>query len=578
MSRLSKLVSRAFMRKRSKRQQQPSRADPSSPERESNDEMFISVDAPRFSTFHTPSSIGNGRLPLSTPSFDALGAISENEVVCILPPAAAKSSSEPYYTVYTLTESPVDHASGDGPSARKGPFTLQALHVPADQAPAYSSLLGQYLLTGEKAQRASLLSDDVEVDVIISTRSGLGLAREFYESVLKEILEALGRPLLEDEGKGGSKGHRITVTKDGNTIKEFAQGLGKAAADSTVKNKLVLLLSGDGGVVDMLNGLETSWLSQQSAKQAGEREQMTLSSPAVALLPLGTANALFHSLHKSLHQQAGSNGPSPLVLSLRTLLFGVPAALPTFRTEFSPGARLVAGPSEPTHAPTTAEDMHSSAAGTVQVGHLLGAIVASYGFHASLVWESDTPAYRKHGDKRFGMAAAELLREAHGYDAVVDIRRQQQLDTESIRLYHGAVADHRCSYVLTTLVSNLERTFTISPRGKPLDGQLRLVHFGDVGGDRTMEIMQAAYREGEHIGMQDVGYEPPAEDGTLEEVTVTVNEDDPRWRKVCVDGTIVELEQGGWMRVRREKGQWLRILVDRCVAEQTEKLRNAIGP
>ena len=90
--------------------------------------------------------------------------------------------------------------------------------------------------------------------------------------------------------------------------------------------------------------------------------------------------------------------------------------------------------------------------------------------------------------------------------------------------------------------------------------------------------MQAAYREGEHIGMQDVGYEPPAEDGTLEEVTVTVNEDDPRWRKVCVDGTIVELEQGGWMRVRREKGQWLRILVDRCVAEQTEKLRNAIRP
>lgn len=37
---------------------------------------------------------------------------------------------------------------------------------------------------------------------------------------------------------------------------------------------------------------------------------------------------------------------------------------------------------------------------------------------------------------------------------------------------------HNHGYVLATLVSNLERTFTISPDSNSLDGKLRLVRFG----------------------------------------------------------------------------------------------------
>ncbi len=88
--------------------------------------------------------------------------------------------------------------------------------------------------------------------------------------------------------------------------------------------------------------------------------------------------------------------PSSLVLGLRTLFRGTAAPLPTFRATFSPGSRLVSydSPSDP-----------------AAVDHLLGAIVASYGFHAQLVWESDTPEYRRHGDKRFGMVAQELAQD-----------------------------------------------------------------------------------------------------------------------------------------------------------------------
>ncbi|KAK0637187.1 hypothetical protein B0T17DRAFT_520917 [Bombardia bombarda] len=169
------------------------------------------------------------------------------------------------------------------------------------------------------------------------------------------------------------------------------------------------------------------------------------------------------------------------------------------------------------------------------------------------------------------MAAAELLKLSHAYKATVETTDGGGAVKVLDRKKHN--------YVLTTLVSNLEKTFTISPRSRPLDGQLRLVHFGDVGGQRTMEVMKAAYRDGEHVGMrwktsegekkqaegeeeeQEVGYDE------VDEVKVAVLEEDPRWRKVCIDGTIVEIEQGGWVKVAmtRQGEERLRVLVDRAV-------------
>ncbi|SPQ25206.1 39421102-03cc-4e9a-af22-90d4ea619ff5 [Thermothielavioides terrestris] len=467
----------------------------------------------------------------NNPENASTAAIKREEIVCILRPPTETGGE---YLIYALSEG---STSDDGK-----PFSLRV--VPTGQLP---DDLSAFLLD-QDAVPPSHLRLPHQVHVVVSTHSGLRRAPDFFENVLRPLLGALGLK----QGDGDGAGYRVTVTQDANTVRNLAREL---ARDVHAGEKTVVLLSGDGGVVDLLNGLDRAAAAAPSPSPSASSSS-TAAPPTIALLPLGTGNALFHSLHKP--QYAGTNPPSPLVLALRTFLAGRPAPLPVFRASFSPGARLVGsntpppGPEAPAPNPAEAQQQPGQREQPEQpaptphhrdgdedeneaaVPHLLGAIVASYGFHASLVWESDTPAYRAHGARRFGMAAAALLEEAHGYRARVE----------------------RFGYVLATLVSSLEQTFTISPASRPLDGRLRLVHFGAVGGARTMEIMTAAYRDGAHVGMDEVGYEE------VDEVRVTVDEEAPRWRKMCVDGTIVEVERGGWMSVRREGRVWLRVLVD----------------
>lgn len=362
------------------------------------------------------------------------------------------------------------------------------------------------------------------LDVIISSKSGTGQSQRFYDAVLQPLLGALG---LRDGGASpghdspnSGKVYQVTVTKDADSVKEFSRkrwGHNGSPVKPPGPNGTVILLSGDGGIVDLLNG----------SKQPSESGPL----PTIALVPLGTGNALFHSLHKPHYTVSDQPAPSHLVLALQALLKGKASPLPTFEALFTPGSHLVEE-KEPT----------GEATAPAPASQLTGAIVASYGFHSQLVWESDTPAYRRHGDKRFGMVAQELLKEGHAYHATVE--------TSS-----SAAAPARFSYVLATMVSNLEKTFTISPDSRPLDGQLRLVHFGDVGGQKTMEIMMAAYNNGSHVGIEGVGYE------AVQFVNVTTHEEDARWRKACIDGTIVEIPQGGSMTVKKSTEPRLQILV-----------------
>ncbi|GAB1316639.1 Sphingosine kinase 1 [Madurella fahalii] len=493
---------------------------------------------------------------------NAIANIKNEEIIFILP---SKEDPSGGYTIYSLSEN--DPAATTNQNNNRRPFRLSA--TPA-QLPEDSPLLTRFLVHPDAIPPSHLRSGaanasakaKTKTHVVVSTRSGLGQAQPFYQDVLRPLLGAVGLAESEPEsegsgggdGDGDGDGYRVTVTRDEDSIRAFARGLVTAGdgdgdgddEDDGRGQETVILLSGDGGVVDLLNGLDQVGTSSSSSSSSS-------ATPTIALLPLGTGNALFHSLHKP-HYTSAAAAPSPLVLGLRTLFRGQPAPLPTFRASFSPGARLVSS------AETGGSGNPNGTSGAQRhVDHLLGAIVTSYGFHASLVWESDTPAYRVHGDKRFGMAAAELLKTSHAYDAQVEVRLQ---GSDEFVALHSPVKDGgegKFNYVLVTMVSNLEKTFTISPASRPLDGQLRLVHFGDVGGEKTMAIMMAAYREGSHVGMEEVGYTE------VEEVKVTVGEEDARWRKVCIDGSIVEVETGGWMKVGRERKEWLRVLVDGCV-------------
>ncbi|KXJ92419.1 ATP-NAD kinase-like domain-containing protein [Microdochium bolleyi] len=432
-------------------------------------------------------------------------------------------------------------------------YKLLREHVP--DVP--QALLDQLLVTATPEHLRSH-GQQRKVQVVVSTRSGTGLAEEFERNVLYKLLWELGLHESKDRSKVSEGGpnadfYHLENTSKPDSIRTLGVSLNKAVENT------VVLLSGDGGVVELLNAIETN--------PPGDATNSP-NTPLIAVLPLGTGNALFNSLHKKTIS-ASQGAVTPLVQALRTLFRGKDAPLPCFRAEFSAGSHIVHG-----------TDRGDS------VDRLYGAIVASYGFHSQLVWESDTPEYRKHGDKRFQMVAGELLREAHGYRAVVEFLSPAGAGSgsQASSITATRIDRDRHAYILATMVSNLEQTFTISPHSRPLDNKIRLVHFG-IGagpgqGQRIMDVMMKAYDGGKHIGMRwtddgadasnDSGQQQkpqPAEhavgyDEVQGAVRITIQEADARWRKVCIDGTIVEVPEGGSMTVHRETAGRMRILVD----------------
>ncbi|KUJ14599.1 uncharacterized protein LY89DRAFT_621164 [Mollisia scopiformis] len=359
--------------------------------------------------------------------------------------------------------------------------------------------LNRHLLKGLPAY---LHPDDNVIHVLISTLSGTGLAPSFFDDVLHPVLLGIG--LLDSS-------YHVLRTENTNSVAEFAKATLLPAA-AAGKKQTVLILSGDGGLVDTVNGI----LEEGNPPSTYRR-------PVLAQLPLGTGNALFHSLHKP----TSAGVPSLYIQGLRTLLHGTPRPLPIFRATFSPSARLL------TNEARTASPLKNNT--------LYGAVVASYGLHSTLVADSDTTEYRKHGDKRFGLVANDLLfpddgTRPHAYLAEVVLSYDGHKDTVP-RGEHG--------YVLATLVSNLEKTFTISPESAPFDRALRVVHFGALSGEETMEIMKAAYDDGKHVQSDEVGYE------NVESMRINFKESGEswKWRRCCVDGSIVGVEEGGWMEV-----------------------------
>ncbi|KAL6896476.1 ATP-NAD kinase-like domain-containing protein [Trichoderma evansii] len=446
------------------------------------------------------------------------GQVKYQNVIFVLDKSQASSGDKSGYIISALVEDPEK-----SPEER-----FQLLLLATDSVP--DELLQKFRIGG-LPDYLKPVKDKHDVDVIVSTKSGVGLSQLFWQTVLQPLWSSVGE--LSSEVN-------VLITQDEHSVRNFAQSLSSSAS----KSRTVVLLSGDGGIVDLING-----------GPHNEQQQ-----PLLAVLPLGTGNALFNSLHKPLwiSEDGKIEDISSIVLGLRTLFNGVSANLPLFHASFPPGSRIVkfkpAAKEEELPTDDSAATALHLAKEEIQVSHLYGAVVASYGFHSSLIYESDTPEYRVHGDKRFGMVAQELLRESHPYIAQVDVRHPSSSEWETI-------PKNEHTYVLLTPLSNLERTFTISPASKPLDGKLRLVHFGNIGGERTMDAMMKAYDGGKHVDLKwDDGHEVRYEE--VDELRVTILEEDERWHKVCIDGTIVDIPKGGQLSVRKEKKSGFQILVD----------------
>lgn len=339
-----------------------------------------------------------------------------------------------------------------------------------------------------------------ETHVIISTGSGHQKAAEFYEQAVS--------PLVAQTYPGGATPDiTLHTTQSESSILELARDVFFPAADSG-KLLRIILLSGDGGIVDLVNSLSSQPHSPSYIR------------PELVLLPLGTANALFHSINATTTNAWGLSALSSLIAK----------PLPTVTATFSPGSKLLVDEARSTTPLPSGNVLHA-------------AVVVSWGMHASLVADSDSAEYRKFGIERFKMAAKEALYPADGSLPHPYAGRVKVLTSSDVEW--KAVSDNKHLYTLATLVSNLEKPFTISPHSKPLDGSLHLVHFGPTSGDEAMRIMGLAYQDGKHVEDEMVRYEK------VEGVRIEMEEVEEKWRRVCVDGKIVKLEEGGWVEVRK---------------------------
>lgn len=358
----------------------------------------------------------------------------------------------------------------------------------------------------------------VNLHIIISTRSGAGFAQTFLFDVLEPSLSALGV---------SREAYKVHETLSDQTITELTRSVFVPRANGGIP-QTIILLSGDGGMVDIINGLLSSPTSTHYVK------------PTVGLLAMGTGNALAHSI----------NPPQDSTFGLASIVRGTSQPLPTFVARFSSGSvQLLDGGSrsEPLAPPSNDDE---------DAALMHGVVVCSWGLHASLVADSDTAAYRKYGPERFQMAAQELLSPtdgspSHRYRGKVSLLKI----TSGGHEVWEPLDRQEHMYILATLVSNLTKTLTISPSSKPLDGQLRLVHFGPMEGDEVMRIMAKAEQGGLHVKENAVIYED------ITGLRIDFEEDDALWRRVCVDGNIVQVNEGGWLEVRREPRDVLDVLV-----------------
>ncbi|KAL7268397.1 hypothetical protein RUND412_008984 [Rhizina undulata] len=339
-----------------------------------------------------------------------------------------------------------------------------------------------------------------DVHVLVSTGSGTGLAEEYYRTVVHHLELKLAEVFnpMEFEGDLGWKVHK-TVSVD--SVRQFTEELVKKGGG---RIQTVLLLSGDAALWDMVNVISHASSSEKSLPRI-----------VVIPFPLGTGNAISSSYYGELP-------------ALWHLLHGESRRLPIFRAKFSPGAKILVdeGARELDIPKEDGENV------------IYGAVVASWGFHATLVADSDSAELRKHGRERFHIAAREGLTNIHTYQGDVELLDESGKWKKVVR-----TEEKGHFYTLLTNVSNLESNFKISPHSKPFDGELRVVHFPVMGAEEVMGLMTAAYNEGKHIEDGNVGYEK------VLGLRIRVNEKEDRWRRICVDGAIVQLEAGGWVEV-----------------------------
>ncbi|QDS75763.1 hypothetical protein FKW77_008667 [Venturia effusa] len=402
----------------------------------------------------------------------------------------------------------------DDTEAEPDPKLLKVRTEDHDSHEALKRLIPEYLLLNH--ENSWLLKRVQKNHVVVSTKSGTGQASKFYDSILKPLLDHFGF----------EEGHNYVLheTKSADTIKLLAEnGILHDSARGIEQN--IILLSGDGGISDIINGL---------LKDGLPINKQSWVPPVISLIPLGTGNALANS--------SGIIGPNDnidldnlLAMSFFANVIVIDPGPKEFNSDANPlivCARLLTN--EGTElAPLPADNENTSNHSVIY-----GAVVCSWGLHATLVADSDSQEWRKLGDSRFEAVAKNLLDSPHIYRGLLQIQKFADVGKQTHAIEGNeplSIDEH--GYLLATFCSKLDAKFRVSPQSRPLDGRLMLVHFGPK--NDPQEIWRLlGYGDGLADGDPAVTYRE------VDAFNLRFDEDDKRWRRICVDGHIIQVEKG----------------------------------
>ena len=108
----------------------------------------------------------------------------------------------------------------------------------------------------------------------------------------------------------------------------------------------------------------------------------------------------------------------------------------------------------------------------------------------------------------------------------------------------GQVADEH-TYLLLSHVSHLEPTFPIAPKQSPFLSSISLVQIGPMSGEGLMGVMMSVYGNSKHLEMKEVKFF-----SDIKEAEFIVEEDEERWRRICIDGDIITVQKGARIKIK----------------------------
>lgn len=430
--------------------------------------------------------------------------------------------------------------------------------------------------------------------IINSTKSGAQRSSDVYFAILVPILERFGFS------------HVYVATSSPQSIQNHAK--------SFTESSTVVILSGDTSVSEFVNCLE-------------EQPQRRSRHLNLIVIPTGTGNAL-----------ANSCGLTSVPQAISRMFLGELKPLANFQVEFPNGTAIVRPPTGNPAASASASSSGASASASSRVtssssssstsyssseahsrattssstttvdnsiisspvttpelpyltqfySHkqnndyfspmvLHAIVVASWGVHASLVADSDSPEYRHLGEARFQKAAQENLARPQKYHGKATLGTPDSNDLEvqyinhfpedsaqptgaakkyaakRLALPYALAPDH--AYLLFSVISKIEKTYTISPYSKPpSDLRLHLVHTDYTNNEDLLAMMMAPYdpRGDAHL---DIGpsvqyYSLAYKDETAAAAAATAGplaaeiypeETQPNYQRWCLDGLVVRV-------------------------------------